>query len=60
MEKVPITRLDCLDYVINQLSIGDPVVLALFEKVAEGKWIKFCTFADTAEIIYQHAIKYDK
>jgi hypothetical protein len=60
MEKIPITRTHCIDYVIEQLTTGDPVVHSLFEKVAEGKWIKFCTFADTAEIIYQHAIKYDK
>lgn len=60
MDKIPITRSVCLDYVIEQLAIGDPIVHRIFETKAEGKWIKFCTFADTAEIIYQHAIKHDK
>lgn len=61
MEKVPITRADCIDYVTEQLAIGDPVVLAIFEEMARRtEWIKFRTFADTAEIIYQHALKYDK
>lgn len=61
MDKIPITRADCIDYVIQQLSEGDPVVFAIFEEVArQTEWIKFRTFADTAEIIYQHALKYDK
>lgn len=61
MDKVPITRIDCLDYVIEQLCTGDPIVLAIFEDVARHTpWIKFRTFVDTAEIIYQHAQKYDK
>jgi hypothetical protein len=61
MERIPITRADCIDYVIEQLSIGDPLMLAMFEDVAKrSEWIKFRTFADTAEIIYQHALKYDK
>lgn len=61
MDKIPITRIDCMDYVLEQLCIGDPLVLAIFEDVAsQSSWIKFRTFADTAEIIYQHALKYDK
>ena len=60
MDKVPITREFCLDYIIEALSIGDPIVHRIFEKVSEGKWVHFCNYAETAEIVYQHCIKHDK
>lgn len=62
MEKQPITKKDCLDFVVEELSIGNPIVWSMFEYELDrngDKWITFATFEKIAEIILLHAQKYD-
>lgn len=62
MEKMPITKDVCLDYVVEEMIIGNPIVWGMFEYELERTgqhWITFATFDKVADYIYQHAIKYD-
>jgi hypothetical protein len=62
MDKIPITKDVCMDYVVEEMAIGNPIVWSMFEYELEKSgdfWITFATFDKVAEIVYQHAIKYD-
>lgn len=62
MEKAPITKADCLTFVVEEMAIGNPVVWYMFEyelRQSGDFWITFATFDKIAEIILLHAQKYD-
>jgi hypothetical protein len=62
MDKIPITKDVCMDYVVEEMIIGNPIVWSMFEyelRKSGDFWITFATFDKVAEIVYQHAIKYD-
>jgi len=58
MNRPPITLDICLTYVIDEVAIGNPTVLHIFETVNQGRWINFNSHLRTAEVIHKHAIKY--
>lgn len=54
MDKIPITKDVCMDYVVEELSIGNPIVWSMFEYELEKSgdfWITFATFDKVAEIV---------
>jgi len=55
LEKRFITRDECFQYVVTEMTNGDPLIWALIEAVAsKQEWITFATFDEVAEIIYKN------
>lgn len=53
-----ISYFDCLDYVINEMNIGNPYVWSIFQDAHPGGWITFKDYERVARIFYLALHKY--